>query len=227
MGTGSFVERTGRPSVSTSLDELVGKARALCENGDRVILGIVGPPGSGKSTLAAQVASRLPNATSIVGMDAFHLANSELHRLGRSSRKGAIDTFDAYGYLALLERLLRERDRVVYAPVFDRGLEEAIGSAWPVAPDVELVITEGLYLLDDSEPWAAVPNLLSESWYCELEDSVRVPRLVQRHVRFGRSPKEAEEWAQRSDEVNAVRVAASRPRCDVLVDIARVLEPPS
>ena len=34
-------------------------------------------------------------------MDGFHLADEALVRLGRRDRKGAIDTFDGDGYLAL------------------------------------------------------------------------------------------------------------------------------
>jgi pantothenate kinase len=74
-------------------------------------------------------------------MDGFHLANSELIRLGRAERKGA---FDVDGSVSLLRRL---RDQAagttVYAPEFDHAIEEPIGSAIPVVADVPLVITEG------------------------------------------------------------------------------------
>ncbi len=41
----------------------------------------------------------------LAAMDGFHLAGAELTRLGRTDRKGAPDTFDAHGYVALLTRL--------------------------------------------------------------------------------------------------------------------------
>ena len=111
------------------LDELVAAARALLVPGGRAILGITGAPGSGKSTLAQQLADALGPQAALVGLDGFHLADSELHRLGRHARKGAADTFDAAGYVHLLLRLRDRSDQVVYAPTFDRGLEAALATA--------------------------------------------------------------------------------------------------
>ncbi|MCZ9343945.1 nucleoside/nucleotide kinase family protein, partial [Streptomyces sp. TRM76130] len=82
-----------------------------------------------------------------VPMDGFHLADAELDRLGRRDRKGAPDTFDAAGYAALLRRLREDGPdgcgEVVYAPGFERELEQPIAGAVPVAPSVRLVVTEG------------------------------------------------------------------------------------
>ena len=75
----------------------------------RTVLGICGAPGAGKSTLAVEVVRRLGDAAVVVPMDGFHLHDEELARLGRSERKGAPDTFDVAGYVALLHRL-RTRD---------------------------------------------------------------------------------------------------------------------
>ena len=88
-------------------------------------------------------------------MDGFHLANVELERLGRRGRKGAPDTFDSAGYVALLRRLLAQADdEIVYAPEFRREIEEPIANAIPVFAPTQLVITEGNYLLLDDGPWA-------------------------------------------------------------------------
>jgi len=57
-------------------------------------------------------------------MDGFHLADVELTRLGRGARKGAPDTFDAAGYSALLQRLRHSYDDDVWAPAFDRTIDE-------------------------------------------------------------------------------------------------------
>ncbi len=94
----------------------------------RRLLGITGAPGSGKSTLAAALANALGNDLSIVvPMDGFHLAQAELERLGRAGRKGAPDTFDASGFVALLVRLREGAEPVTYAPEFRREIEEPIG----------------------------------------------------------------------------------------------------
>ncbi|APU43824.1 MULTISPECIES: nucleoside/nucleotide kinase family protein [unclassified Streptomyces] len=199
--------------------ELVERAAGLARRGGRRILGVAGPPGSGKSTLAARVAEALgPRTAAVVPMDGFHLAQAELHRLGRADRKGAPDTFDAAGYVALLLRLRASDGATVYAPAFDRSLEEPIAGSIPVPPDVPLVITEGNYLLHDAGEWAAVRPLLDESWYCAPDEDTRIRRLIERHVRHGKGPADARAWVGRSDEANARLVARCRHRADLVVD---------
>ncbi|MEU7017499.1 nucleoside/nucleotide kinase family protein [Streptomyces sp. NPDC046385] len=202
----------------TALDRLAERARALADAGGRRVLGIAGPPGAGKSTLAARLAARLDGRAVLVPMDGFHLAQAELERLGRAGRKGAPDTFDAAGYAALLRRLrAAEPGTTVYAPAFDRSLEEPVAGSIAVLPELPLVITEGNYLLHDEGPWAAVLPLLDEAWYLDLDARHRVPRLVARHVRFGKDEEHARRWVADSDEANARLVERGRGRAHLVV----------
>ncbi|WP_256106749.1 nucleoside/nucleotide kinase family protein [Streptomyces sp. ODS05-4] len=199
---------------------LVARARRLAVPGRRTILGIAGPPGAGKSTLAARLVEELDGLAVLVPMDGFHLAGAELERLGRAGRKGAPDTFDAAGYTALLARLRAADPAVtVYAPAFDRALEEPVAGSVAVAPGVPLVITEGNYLLHEEGPWAGVRPLLDEVWYLDADHRTRLARLVARHVRHGRQPAAAERWVRESDEANARLVAAGRDRADLVVPV--------
>ncbi|MER6253877.1 nucleoside/nucleotide kinase family protein [Streptomyces sp. NPDC001584] len=202
-----------------STTEPVARARALATPGERRVLGIAGPPGAGKSTLAARLADALgPQRAVVVPMDGFHLAQAELDRLGRADRKGAPDTFDAAGYVALLRRLRAPHGPTVYAPAFDRALEEPIAGSIPVPPDVPLVITEGNYLLHDAGEWASVRPLLDEAWYLAPAEDLRLERLIDRHVRHGKDPAYAREWVSGSDERNARLVALGRHRADLVLD---------
>jgi pantothenate kinase len=199
----------------------------LLDGGDkRLLVGIAGPPAAGKSTLATTLARDLCQAfprhgdaagaefAVAVGMDGFHLANSELNRLGLNSTKGAPDTFDAYGFIALLRRLKTADEPVVYAPVFSRTLNESIGSAQPVRAGVRVVVIEGNYLLLPRPPWAEVGELLDYVFYLDAPDDSRVDSLLRRQRSRGLAPAAAEDWVRRSDEANAALIAATRHRAD-------------
>jgi len=204
------------------LDEhLLDRARALMAGG-RAVLGICGAPGAGKSTLAARLAEAVGPAAVVVPMDGFHLHDDELARLGLSDRKGAPETFDVAGYVALLRRLHIETDHVVYAPEFDRSREESIAGAIAVRPEHRLVVTEGNYLLASTETWPAVRGAIDEVWYCEADDDVRRQRLVARHVQFGKPEPDARRWVENVDEVNARLIAATRASADLVIDMTLV-----
>lgn len=200
------------PPLASDLLQRIDK---LLATGGRCLLGLVGAPGAGKSTLAAALQDRLGTQAQVVPMDGFHLANAELQRLGLAQRKGAPETFDSAGYVALLRRL---RDQVpgerVYAPEFRREIEEPLAGAIGVLPQTRLVITEGNYLLLDQGHWAEVAGLLDEVWYVEPDEPLRLQRLRQRHMAFGRSEQAARDWIASTDEPNARLIEASRHRAD-------------
>lgn len=195
-----------------TVDDLVARAAALGAGSRRAILGITGAPGAGKSTLAEALLARLPGAAH-VPMDGFHLADVALRALGRLEAKGAPDTFDVGGYLALLRRLRADDEDVVYAPLFERDLEQPLAGAIAVPRSARLVLTEGNYLLH----WAAVAAELAEVWFCDPDPEVRLARLTARHVRFGKEPGFAESWVNAVDKPNAELVAATRHRADLIV----------
>ncbi|GAA4605310.1 pantothenate kinase [Actinoplanes octamycinicus] len=204
----------------TGLTALVDRARALADGGRRAVLGIAGAPAAGKTTLAHELVRAL-TATGVpvahVPMDGFHLADAELERLGLRDRKGAPETFDAFGYAALLRRIREGADEVVYAPGFDRVIEQPIAGAIPVTRDARLIVTEGNYLLVDEPRWRAVRAQLDEVWYVELDQEERLRRLVDRHVHFGKAPDAAVAWATGTDERNAEVILATRARADLIV----------
>ena len=201
--------------------ELSRRARDLALRPGRALLGITGEPGSGKSTLARDLAERLRAdgvTVALVPMDGFHFPQAELVALGLRDVMGRIDTFDAEGYLALLRQLRDKCDRTVAAPDFDRTVEEPVADAIDVEPDVQLVLTEGNYLLDDESPWPDVRTTLDEVWFVEADDATRRQRLLARHIEFGKTEEAARRWMERVDEPNARRILARRDAADLVVN---------
>jgi pantothenate kinase len=221
-----------------SMHDLVARVDRLVESrpGKRVVVGIVGPPGSGKSTLSDALVAQLLDHDSnwavrgardpqrpwigshvaSLPMDGFHLADVELARLERANRKGAPDTFDALGYAALLRRI-RAADEDVWAPAFDRAIEEPVAGSIPILRSARVIITEGNYLLLEHSPWTQIRDLLDEIWYCDLDEVLRAQRLIARHERFGKTTKQAIAWVTGPDQRNAELIQNSRARADLLI----------
>lgn len=200
------------------LDQLLTRLR---RRPGPVVLGVAGAPGAGKSTLAAALVGRLGATAVAVPLDGFHLGDAELARLGLLGRKGAPETFDAWGYAALLDRVRQRPDHVVYAPAFERDLEQPVAGAVAVPPEVDVVVTEGNYLLLDDAPWRAARALMDEVWFVETDARTRTARLRARHEAFGKPAEAAAEWVERVDEPNARLVEASRDRAraDLVLDL--------
>lgn len=209
----------GPPGAAVGV--LAERVFALAEGRRRVLIGIGGSPGSGKTTLAIALVEHLntmrADAAVHLPMDGFHLANATLDRLGSRDRKGAIDTFDGWGFVALLDRVRTELDHVVYAPSFRRTVDEGVAGEIAIEPGVPIVVVEGNYLLIDEEPWRGVRDRLDAAWFCATPADEREARLVARHTRHGRTVEAATAWARDVDGANAVLIEPSRARADLIL----------
>lgn len=177
--------------------ELLEAVKALGKVDRRLIVGIAGPPGAGKTTLAWELAEALGGAP-VVPMDGFHLANGQLRRLGLENVKGAPETFDSAGYVALLRRI-RETGELVYAPSFDHVMNEPIAGSIPVYAEAPVVVTEGNYLL----VWPQARQQLDLAVQLDTDPTARVAGLIERQRAKGLDEAAARDWVLRSDEANA------------------------
>ncbi|QKE83462.1 nucleoside/nucleotide kinase family protein [Arthrobacter sp. NEB 688] len=189
--------------------------------GERALLGVAGVPGAGKSTLAEALVAELARRRGAawvaqVPMDGYHLADVQLERLGLRDRKGAPETFDARGYAALLRRLREDPERDVYAPGFERVLEQPLAGAVVVPGGARLVVTEGNYLLLEGD-WREARAALDAVWFVDGDDALRRQRLLARHVEFGKTPQEAQAWVAAVDDRNTALVRERAGAADRVV----------
>jgi pantothenate kinase len=212
----------GVAAESETLERLTDDAIALAECRPRAVLGIAGSPGAGKSTLVERLLARISERMGAgwvahIPMDGFHLADEQLRRLGVLERKGAPDTFDPKGYAQLLERVAVETDEPVYAPGFDRTLEQPLAAALVVLPTARLVITEGNYLLLEHPAWLRARRAMDRVWFVTTEEALRIERLMARHVEFGKSPDAARAWVTGTDQPNADLVSPTAATADLVI----------
>ena len=181
----------------------------------RRIIGIAGAPGAGKSTFAAELSSRIGWA--LLPMDGYHLPQPRLLELGSRDRMGAPDTFDVPALLQTLADL-RISGGPVFAPGFDRSIEEAVPDSIVIQPERDVII-EGNYLLHDGPGWYEVAPLLDMVFFLSLDEKLRHERLIARHIEFGKTPEAARDWALGPDQANATLIEATATKADHVVQL--------
>jgi pantothenate kinase len=132
---------------------------------------------------------------------------------------GAPDTFDVDALVRLLGELTDPdaTSETIPVPGFDRAIEEPVADAIAVPPAASTVVLEGNYLLLDSDGWQRVGAFLDLGFYVEVDPELRRQRLVDRHIRFGKTPDAARAWARGPDEANAELIETTRARADYLI----------
>lgn len=184
----------------------------------RVVIGITGKPGAGKSTTTSKLKEMIPGEKAVIlSQDGYHLSDLQLKSLGRSNIKGAPDTFDSEGFAKILLRVKSEFKNNIYFPIFHREIEESIAAEGLITEKTNVVLVEGNYLLFETYGWGEVAKHLDEIWYLQVDDDLRLSRLVARHIEFGKNPQVAVAWAQGTDEANARLIEKARDKANAFL----------
>ena len=199
--------------------DLAAHLRQLGEG--RMLIAIAGAPGAGKSTLAAEIArdlnARTPGSAAVVAMDGFHLPNDALDAAGLRARKGAPETFDAAGLLALLSTLKTAREDIG-VPLFDREADAVLPDAGRVPAATQFVLVEGNYLLLNRPVWRDLFPLFDLTIRLSVPETVLRTRLA---ARWSDLP-EAEACAKiEANDLPNGRILAREGRAADLVVVTR------
>jgi pantothenate kinase len=187
----------------------------------RTLIGIVGKPGAGKSTVVEEISKKFDSKlVSIIPMDGFHLSNEELISLGRRDRKGAPDTFDVEGFTSLIKKVRIDNNLDHKFPIFHREIEASIADEGMVPKESKVVVIEGNYLFSEDHKWNGIYPLLDHTWFIDINDEIRIERLIARHIRYGKTPEEAENWSRGSDETNARFIGLTANRAENRINLA-------
>jgi pantothenate kinase len=205
-----------------SIELLFEQIQCLLDSqSNRTLIGIVGKPGAGKSTVVEQIAKKYGSGeVSIIPMDGFHLSNEELINLGRRDRKGAPDTFDVSRFISLIKKVKQEPQVDHKFPIFHREIEASVNDEGEVPKESKVIVIEGNYLFSEEHNWNGLFPLLDHTWFIEIDDEVRIERLIARHIRYGKTPVEAENWSRGSDEANARFIELTAHRASNIIKLA-------
>ncbi len=186
----------------------------------RLVIAICGAPGAGKSTFSDLLQSFLTAQGSacacpqIIAMDGFHYDNETLADKGLLAVKGAPQTFNVSAFETLLSSL-KDQQQDLFAPVFDRDLEEVIPSAIRIAKETQVIIVEGNYLLLDQQPWTQLKQYFDLSVFLEVAQSELQERLIKRWLDQGFDLVSAQKKAIGNDLVNAKLVIQHSHAADI------------
>lgn len=192
------------------------------ERGKRTVVALAGPPASGKSTLADHLVAALnakdPGRAAVVPMDGFHLDNAVLQARGRLAHKGAADTFDVGGFAALLDRLRANQEPDIAVPVFDRALEISRAAARMIPSSVDIVVTEGNYLLVSEPPWLDLRARFDLTALVRVGEAELRRRLQARWANYGVPDDEAQRKIDENDLPNGIFVLQNSMAADLVID---------
>lgn len=188
------------------------------ERDKRILVFLSAPPGVGKTTVA-QLMEHLSRTEDgleplqAVGLDGFHYhadyiaAHTVLvggREVPMKQVKGAPETYDIKKLIHTLA-ILREQN--VRWPLYDRNLHDVVEDAIEV--NAGIVLVEGNWLLSSEGEWMSLAEMCDDSIFIEASPDLVRDRLIARKMRGGLSREAGEEFYERSDRANILRLMAN------------------
>jgi pantothenate kinase len=203
----------------SSISKVTQKIIDRSASQQRVIVAICGAPGAGKTTFSSELQELLTSgssslSTQVIAMDGFHFDNATLIEKGLLSVKGAPNTFNVSAFEDLLKNIANQQQDL-WAPVFDRDLEEVIENAFRIETESQVIIVEGNYLLLDQPSWRHLKQYFDISIFIEVPQKELQQRLVQRWLDQGYDLASAQQKAIDNDLVNGKLVITNSHRADI------------
>jgi pantothenate kinase len=192
-----------------NLDELVSVLINQATS-QRKIVAIAGPPCVGKTTITQEMSELInkqrSGMCSILPMDGFHFDDIYLEQMAWRTRKGAPHTFDVDGLAHMLSRLKANNEKQIAVPEFDRSIEIARAGARMIAQSVNIVLTEGNYLLLKRAPWIKLAVYFDTTVMLKASRITLEKRLQNRWLAHGLSSDEISSKLNENDLPNVETV---------------------
>lgn len=201
-----------------TINELAELIITSAAGSSRFIVAVAGPPASGKSTIAEKLCTAITTKDktafpNIIPMDGFHIDNKILDELNLRSRKGSAETFDADGFIALIEKIYSQ-DENVCIPEFDRSKDKVVDNGKVITDKNKIIIVEGNYLFLEEAPWNVLMGFFDFPIFILPKTDILEERLIKRWTDEGFSLKDAKTKAYSNDIPNAKSILANSAYVD-------------
>lgn len=140
--------------------QLVNRATQLRRPGRPALLGITGGPQAHE--VAKGLTQALGGLAVLVPPSGFRLPSHHPDSIHCDP-----ESLDAWGYLALFERLHHRHAETIYAPGPHTRTGEPVPAAIAIPLNTQLVITYCSHLMSHQHPWHLLANLLDELWHIQ------------------------------------------------------------
>lgn len=183
----------------------------------RMVVFLCAPPGTGKSTLATfwqWISQQDTTLTPVqcLPMDGFHHYNHYLDAHQLRSKKGAPETFDLPKLHQAIQRL---QQTGATWPTYDRQLHDPVEDA--IIVEAPIIVLEGNWLLLQQPGWQQLKALADYTIFINAAPELLRDRLIERKIRGGLSPQQAEEFYLATDGPNVLKVLQCSQPADYLL----------
>lgn len=194
----------------------------------RILVYLVAPPAVGKSTLVELLVHLSKQDVQLeevqgLGLDGFHYHQSyiESHCLYKDEKevpmkdvKGCPETFDIDKLTAAVKHMQKEDSTW---PIYDRNLHDVVEDQITIKKNI--IVIEGNWLLLEDDKWKDLKKECDYSIFIGAEETLLKQRLIDRKIKGGSSPKEAEAFYEKSDGINIVRVVEHSQRANFVLKL--------
>jgi len=210
-------------NYSTLSDYLLKKVETISAD-KKYLIALGGAPGSGKTTSAIRICDLLnlkkPGICAMLPMDGFHYYKAELDKMKDPAeayrRRGAEWTFNAEGFLTLLQKI--RQDGEAKAPSFDHTVGDPIEDDIIISKHHKIIIAEGNYLLLDKDPWRDIAHQFDELWFIDCNLDIAMERVRIRHMNaWNFTDAQARERIATNDRINAELIQNFRLEPDKII----------
>lgn len=179
-------------TAAQQLHQVTGRFLNRAEPKVPFIIGIAGSVAVGKSTssrLLQALLSRWPNhpRVQIMTTDGFLLPNLELEKQKLMHRKGFPESYDVASLISTLQKI-KAGEKNIKAPIYSHHAYDVIKGAYEVIQQPDIIILEGLNILQTHAVAISVSDFLDFSIYVDAPTALLKEWYVERVMKFWQGP---------------------------------------